>query len=511
MRNEGLRRRKQTAGCGFVQSLSDFPLRVSLGKRGPSWELRRWGGELLRFHPLAEDRFTVRGDRRTLEYRGGKENHRFTILDGQRFEYDIILNREPETNRIYVLLDGWERFDFFKQPLSIADPLLAGSYAVYKKDTVNTRRYSMGTGKLCHIHRPKILDARGREIWGAITIHQGIMTISIPEAWLSEAAYPVVVDPVIGCTTAGAQYSKYFMTADEYADFLDYAADEGLSASERQEELRTYTAIITKLAKVIVNKYTTQTALQGKYKAYYYAGWLGSSSNACVAPVLLSHSGNLPCQLRSGEEYGLRTSRTVTSPGWKNTTFTVPNTIAANTPVWFGLFSHETGVNFDYGAECFDICYGSPSLIYQNIQNGVTAHNRLTGIDTTMADYRNNAQNTAYIEEAREIPAWKRLNAHPLADSRYDFKLSVYFQEYSVAYARTITQGVTLSDSRKRTHNAKRILAQAVTLQHTGKRIQRVIRIMALWTAAVSAILLIHVPVRFTLSWTPRPSWKYRR
>jgi hypothetical protein len=47
-----------------------------------------------------------------------------------------MLEKEPESNVISLLLEGAEGFDFFRQPDFIKDPLLAGSYAVYKKETL---------------------------------------------------------------------------------------------------------------------------------------------------------------------------------------------------------------------------------------------------------------------------------------------------------------------------------------------------------------------------------------
>jgi hypothetical protein len=167
----------------FRQSVSDFPLIVSLGDKMPSFGLSRWGGGGLRFKPPDDEGFTLRGDRRRLFYKGRRRSHRFTILDDTAFEYDCILNREPESNVISLLIDGAEIYDFFRQPDFVPDPFLKGSYAVYKKETL----IGEGTGKLCHIHRPLIIDARGRRCWGELAIAGNELRITIPEQWLSEA------------------------------------------------------------------------------------------------------------------------------------------------------------------------------------------------------------------------------------------------------------------------------------------------------------------------------------
>jgi hypothetical protein len=86
-------------------------------------------------------------------YKGWRRSHRFTILGNDAFEYDVILEREPESNVVSLTMEGAENFDFFRQPDFLKEPLLAGSYAVYKKETL----IGEGTGKLCHIHRPEII------------------------------------------------------------------------------------------------------------------------------------------------------------------------------------------------------------------------------------------------------------------------------------------------------------------------------------------------------------------
>jgi hypothetical protein len=99
-------------------------------------------------------------------------------------------------------MEGAEHYDFFRQPDFVKEPFLKGSYAVYKKETL----LGEGTGKLCHIHRPEIIDARGRRCWGDLSIMGNELRITVPERWLSEAKYPVVVDPTIGTSTVGSQF-----------------------------------------------------------------------------------------------------------------------------------------------------------------------------------------------------------------------------------------------------------------------------------------------------------------
>jgi hypothetical protein len=185
----------------FKQSLKDFPLTVNLDKKIPEWSLSRWNGKnSLRFVPVDDEGFTLRGDRHRLLYKGRRRSHRFTILNDGAFEYDCILLKEPESNVISLRMEGAEQYDFFRQPDFVPDDFLKGSYAVYKKETL----IGQGTGKLCHIHRPLIIDALGRKVWGELAVVGNELRITIPEWWLSTAKYPVTVDPTIGTTSIGS-------------------------------------------------------------------------------------------------------------------------------------------------------------------------------------------------------------------------------------------------------------------------------------------------------------------
>jgi len=98
-------------------------------------------------------------------------------------------------------MEGSENFDFFRQPDFVPDPFLKGSYAVYLKETL----IGQGTGKLCHIHRPLVIDIRGRKCWGDLSIAGNELRITIDENWLSNVKYPVTVDPIVGTEQLGSQ------------------------------------------------------------------------------------------------------------------------------------------------------------------------------------------------------------------------------------------------------------------------------------------------------------------
>ena len=71
---------------------------------------------------------------------------------------------------------------------------IVGSYAVYST-------YSDGvyeTGKVAHIYRPLVTDAKGKTTWGTMNISGDTLTVTVNQKWLDTATYPVTVDPTFG-------------------------------------------------------------------------------------------------------------------------------------------------------------------------------------------------------------------------------------------------------------------------------------------------------------------------
>jgi hypothetical protein len=380
----------------FLQSSNDFPLVVELGREAPAWGLSRWSGGGLRFVPPDDEGFTFRGNKQRLLYKGRRRSHRFTILGDTAFEYDCMLNREPEGNVIALRMEGAEHFDFFRQPDFVTDPFLKGSYAVYKKETL----IGEGTGKLCHIHRPQIIDARGQRCWGDLSVTGNELRITIPETFLSEAKYPVVVDPAIGTTTVGSQN--------------EWTADAG------EDPVALYF-----LAAIAVNRFLVPETVNGNCTAYAYCN--EDDGDGGGRPVLYSDNGGKPWERRSAAEslfnFGMNGSK---PPGWRTAAFQSNRSIAAGTYLWFGVLAELYWYpRFDYGTVCY--------------VDAIDDYGPIPDV------YPHNKQN--YYE---------------------NFKLSMYFTYTSAqSYVRTLTQGVTLTDSRKQTGNYKRAMtmnANGITL-----------------------------------------------
>jgi hypothetical protein len=311
---------KKEYGMGFIQSSNDFPLMVSLGGKAPDWELSRLGCPL-RFGAFDDESFAVRGNSKRLLYKGYKRSHRFTILNDNHFEYDVILKKEPDTNVIELYIDGAGNYDFYRQPDFVSNDFLKGSYAVYRKDRI----IGYGTGKLCHIHRPKIIDARGRWVWGDLFIAGNKLLITIPETWLADARYPVIVDPVVGCNTIGTQtqWDPWFE-----GELYDFDVEESL----------------------FVNRfYVNQTVSDRNLTAYYYSRYEAGLRHLGGLPLLYSENARYPKNrlVQDGTRVDFYTRN-----GWADCDMYLDTIPANGSYVWFGLkIDYEWLPCFDYGGE----------------------------------------------------------------------------------------------------------------------------------------------------------------
>jgi hypothetical protein len=386
----------------FKQSTTDFPLSVSLNSKIPEWGLNRWKtNKGLRFIPPDDEGFTLRGDKQRLVYKGRRRSHRFTILGDMAFEYDCILEREPESNVISLHMEGAENFDFFRQPNYVEEPFLKGSYAVYKKETL----VGEGTGKLCHIHRPEVIDAMGRRCWGELSVVGNELHITIPEQWLGEAKYPVIVDPTLGTTTVGSQYLIEYDPPDDPWTQLMFEGS------------------------IPVNRFLVSDPINGSCTAYLYTNDSFFTGEEYGQPVLYSDNSNKP-QTRKSMNEGLADFHIYRGlpAGWRNANFSSNGTIASGSYIWFGVFvDFYWEPRFDYGSKCFvDDWY--------NVSNTIP--------------------NTYPIYNAN----WYE-----------NYRLSMYFTYTGAAqnYQRTLTQGVSLTDNRILTGSYKRTATQTVQADAT--------------------------------------------
>jgi uncharacterized Zn-binding protein involved in type VI secretion len=153
------------------------------------------------------------------------EDHIFRINEEGGVEFDVTLKERPESNVFTFPIETQGLKFYYQPPLHPEHPTWAdtdgdgkpdsfrpenvvGSYAVYHetqdkffKTKEEAEKYKFG--KAFHIYRPKIFDAEDNWVWGELNIKDNKLTVMIPQDFLDNAVYPVVIDPIFGYTTAG--------------------------------------------------------------------------------------------------------------------------------------------------------------------------------------------------------------------------------------------------------------------------------------------------------------------
>lgn len=299
------------------QSVRDSPCRLRVWDNDTLFSLAKWGGVAsLGFGRGAEwaGRIATRKNELVIQpYAEPKQEHLIRRLDGERFEYDVILLSEPKTNRIRIDLSFPEGLEFYRQPsremieknhLRCPSNVI-DSYAVYWKE----RNGPFKTGKFCHIYRPLIKDARGRSVWGELDINGTAMTVTIPEWWLADAQYPVIVDPVIGTQTRGALNIIDWYNEDNPSIFM-------LDCS------------------IGINRFTASQAIQGLCTSYIYS-YVDDDMNGQA--VCYTNNGSTPHARLSRNEQIVSLDRTVAA--WVPSTFTLSRTIEPGEVFWYGYNS----------------------------------------------------------------------------------------------------------------------------------------------------------------------------
>jgi len=132
------------------------------------------------------------------------------------YEYEVILKSKPATNTLTFNLDTKNLVAYYQPPLNEERPGIKGCNATSCENATRPENivgsyafYTPEGKKVFHLYRPLITDAKGNKIWGALNITGSTMTITIEQAWLDKAAYPVVVDPTWGYTTWGASQDSW--------------------------------------------------------------------------------------------------------------------------------------------------------------------------------------------------------------------------------------------------------------------------------------------------------------
>ncbi|MDR0794945.1 MAG: hypothetical protein LBE79_02665, partial [Tannerella sp.] len=386
----------------------------------PSFEISRFKNRLC-FIPTDDEGFSLRGNKQRLVYKGRRRSHRFTILGDTSFEYDCILNKEPDSNVITFIMEGAEYFDFFRQPDFVPDPFLKGSYAVYKKETL----LGEGTGKLCHIHRPEIIDARRRRCWGDLSIIGNLLCITIPEQWLSEAAYPIIVDPIVGTTTIGSQNMW------------------------QPDPPEPPVPLMFELA-IPVNRFLISEKMDGECTAYFYTN--EDDWEAGGRPVYYTEWAGYPNSRGSRNEGLVDLRVTGNKPrGWRSAKFNTEGPYPSGHHIWFGLFCEYMWLpRFDFGAQCYcDWWWPEHKGIPDDYQN--------------FGGWLENFKLSMYFEYTSSQNYVRTLTQGVrLSDTR----------RLTQSFLRRLTHGIRINDTRKQAGNYKRSAIQTVQANATPKGIR---------------------------------------
>jgi len=217
----------------------------------PQIKIQKWDNEVNASFRLVDDEKIppiIRKDGKKLKYiKKKKEIHFYHIEPNEKlkeggFEFEVILKEKPDTNKLHFTINTKGLRFYYQPPLTeeiteeekkrgwtateteIRDEKgnvvfyrpeeVVGSYAVYhgskSSDYSKIGCKNYRAGKVFHIYRPKIIDAKGNWTWGKLNINEKkrILTIEIDQSFLDKAVYPVKVDPTFGYDTAGSSLAQ---------------------------------------------------------------------------------------------------------------------------------------------------------------------------------------------------------------------------------------------------------------------------------------------------------------
>lgn len=191
----------------------------------PQVKIKRWDNDANMSIRMVEDfdpsEPTLDSDKEKLLYKKDTFEARFYLLPVEQIEgiskaseFDVVFYAKPSSNRVEFTITT-KNLVFHKQLPLTPDEIYEGvtrsqeivnSYAVYYKFRAGG---SYKNGKAFHIYRPIIYDANDNYTYGDIHINPGrdgetgTMAIDIPQEFLDNAVYPIIVDPTLGYTTLG--------------------------------------------------------------------------------------------------------------------------------------------------------------------------------------------------------------------------------------------------------------------------------------------------------------------
>lgn len=224
-----------TADKTFVETIGDATITIGDGKTTtdfkPHIKAEFWNGEdnftleipnTTAIPILKNDKVSVEKPTRGMDW----------LKDGNELKWLFRFKSKPDTNKYSMQLGGgWQQFKFnYQLPLENVNIYtkngeewlngnhpgrlekvmdrprkVDGSYSVThktKRDHIEGQT-NYKTGKVCHIYVPKATDVDGKFVWCTLHIENGTYTVTIPQKFLDEAVYPVVINDTFGWTGIG--------------------------------------------------------------------------------------------------------------------------------------------------------------------------------------------------------------------------------------------------------------------------------------------------------------------
>jgi hypothetical protein len=284
------------------------------------------------------------------------------------------------------------------------------------------------------------------------------MKITIPEGWLGEAKYPVIVDPIFGSSSVGVYTTFKYIVQRDYNYYLQEVQDDPDQNVDDWAEIWR----IDIGNGIALNKFVCPNTLQGDYKAFFYVDETEYSQNY-IWPMVYSDNNNHPKNYIANipNETNCQTAQHAWQYGVINL-----NTIAAGSTIWFGFAGDGyIKARFDYGVNYYETVEKNLAMYWLNRYYGGSMSNMFSGEGVL------NLQNV--VDEFND-PSSNYYNVFP--GQRLDYKLSMYLEYYSVAYQRTLTQGVRLTDTRSKQQTFIRTILQNAVIQQVTARVHSALR-----------------------------------
>ena len=144
----------------------------------------------------------------------GDRTDKFYVDPDGFLEYEIILNKKPDSNKINLKIQCSPVLEFWHQAVLTPEEIaevgnrrpddIINSYAIYCGKGNNEYQ----TGKVAHIKRSWVEDSTKQRQWceQEIVVDKGvgIWTITIPDSVYNSNNYPLIIGPKFGYETQGA-------------------------------------------------------------------------------------------------------------------------------------------------------------------------------------------------------------------------------------------------------------------------------------------------------------------